>query len=91
MDELNRSRRDAGLPELKVEVIAPDVGGGFGTKILMFFPEEVLIPWAAIQLGRPVKWTEDRREHFISASQERGQLHQAEVAVDADGRILDAQ
>jgi aerobic carbon-monoxide dehydrogenase large subunit len=77
-----------GLPELKVEVIAPDVGGGFGTKILMFFPEEVLIPWAAMQLGRPVKWTEDRREHFISASQERGQLHQTSVAVDADGRIL---
>ena len=68
-----------GLPELKVDVIAPDVGGGFGTKILMFFPEEVLVPWAAMQLGRPVKWTEDRREHFIAASQERGQLHEAEV------------
>jgi carbon-monoxide dehydrogenase large subunit len=77
-----------GLPEFKVEVIAPDVGGGFGTKILMFFSEEVLIPWAAIQLGRPVKWTEDRREHFIAASQERGQVHDAEIAVDADGRIL---
>src|SRR5215213_6383626 len=77
-----------GLAELKVDVIAPDVGGGFGTKILMFFPEEVLVPWAAIQLGRPVKWTEDRREHFISASQERGQLHETEVAVDSDGRIL---
>jgi carbon-monoxide dehydrogenase large subunit len=77
-----------GLAELKVDVIAPDVGGGFGTKILMFFPEEVLVPWAAIQLGRPVKWTEDRREHFIAASQERGQLHETEVAVDADGRIL---
>jgi len=77
-----------GLPEFKVEVIAPDVGGGFGTKIMMFFAEEVLVPWAAIQLGRPVKWTEDRREHFISANQERGQLHSASVAVDADGRIL---
>ncbi len=77
-----------GLPELKVEVVAPDVGGGFGTKILMFFPEEVLIPWAAMQLGRPVKWTEDRREHFIAASQERGQVHDAAVAVDPDGRIL---
>ena len=77
-----------GLPELKVDVIAPDVGGGFGTKILMFFPEEVLIPWAAMQLGRPVKWIEDRREHFIAASQERGQQHDTEVAVDADGRIL---
>src|SRR5581483_8377353 len=71
-----------------VEVIAPDVGGGFGTKIMLFFPEEVLVPWAAVQLGRPVKWIEDRREHFVSANQERGQLHEASVAVDADGRIL---
>jgi carbon-monoxide dehydrogenase large subunit len=77
-----------GLPEFKVEVIAPDVGGGFGTKIMMFFAEEVLVPWAAMRLGRPVKWTEDRREHFVSANQERGQAHTARVAVDKDGRIL---
>ena len=77
-----------GLPEFKVEVIAPDVGGGFGTKIMLFFAEEVLVPWAAIRLGRPVKWTEDRREHFISANQERGQQHTARVAVDAEGHIL---
>jgi aerobic carbon-monoxide dehydrogenase large subunit len=77
-----------GLAEFNVEVIAPDVGGGFGTKIMMFFPEEVLVPWAAMQLDRPVKWTEDRREHFISANQERGQSHSARVAIDADGRIL---
>jgi carbon-monoxide dehydrogenase large subunit len=77
-----------GLPEFKVEVIAPDVGGGFGTKIMLFFPEEVLVPWAAMQLGQPVKWTEDRREHFVAANQERGQSHIARVAVDADGHIL---
>jgi carbon-monoxide dehydrogenase large subunit len=77
-----------GLPEFKVEVIAPDVGGGFGTKIMLFFPEEVLVPWAAMQLGQPVKWTEDRREHFVAANQERGQAHTARVAVDADGHIL---
>ena len=77
-----------GLPEFKVEVIAPDVGGGFGTKIMLFFAEEVLVPWAAMQLRQPVKWTEDRREHFISANQERGQLHTARVAVDAGGCIL---
>lgn len=77
-----------GLPEFKVEVVAPDVGGGFGTKIMMFFPEEVLVPWAAIRLGQPVKWTEDRREHFIAANQERGQAHTARVAVDASGHIL---
>jgi carbon-monoxide dehydrogenase large subunit len=80
-----------GLPEFKVEVIAPDVGGGFGTKIMMFFPEEVLVPWAAIQLGQPVKWTEDRREHFIAANQERGQQHTASIAVDTEGRILGIQ
>jgi carbon-monoxide dehydrogenase large subunit len=77
-----------GLPEFKVEVIAPDVGGGFGTKIMLFYPEEILVPAAAIRLGRPVKWIEDRLEHLASASQERGQLHEAEVATDAAGRIL---
>jgi carbon-monoxide dehydrogenase large subunit len=77
-----------GLPEFKVEVIAPDVGGGFGTKIMLFFAEEVLVPWAAMQLQQPVKWTEDRREHFISANQERGQQHMARVAVDQQGRIM---
>jgi aerobic carbon-monoxide dehydrogenase large subunit len=77
-----------GLPEFNVDVISPDVGGGFGTKIMMFFAEEVLVPWAAVQLRRPVKWTEDRREHFISANQERGQQHTARVAVDESGVIL---
>ena len=77
-----------GLPEFNVEVIAPDIGGAFGAKIMLFYPEEILVPHAAIQLGRPVKWIEDRREHFTSASQERGQLHRIEVAVDETGRIL---
>jgi aerobic carbon-monoxide dehydrogenase large subunit len=76
------------LPEHKVRVIAPDVGGGFGTKIMMFYPEEILTPFAAIQLGRPVKWIEDRREHFISANQERSQLHQVEYAFDDQGILL---
>jgi carbon-monoxide dehydrogenase large subunit len=77
-----------GLPEFSVDVIAPDIGGGFGTKIMLFYPEEILVPVAAIRLGRPVKWTEDRREHFIAANQERGQIHEVEVAVDGEGRIL---
>ena len=77
-----------GLPEFKVEVIAPDVGGGFGTKIMLFYPEEILIPAAAIRLGRAVKWIEDRAEHLTSSSQERGQLHEVEVATDEAGRIL---
>src|SRR5947199_1712757 len=84
----NGLARIFGLPEFNVEVIAPDTGGGFGTKIMLFYPEEILVPYAAMRLGRPVKWTEDRLEHFVSASQERAQLHDVEVACDADGRIL---
>jgi Aerobic-type carbon monoxide dehydrogenase, large subunit CoxL/CutL homologs len=76
------------IPLDQLEVSAPDVGGGFGTKIMLFYPEEVLVPYAARRLGRPVKWSEDRWEHFISANQERGQHHQAVVAFDDDGRIL---
>jgi aerobic carbon-monoxide dehydrogenase large subunit len=84
----NGLARMFGLPEFNVEVIVPDVGGGFGTKIMMFFPEEILVPHAAITLGCPVKWTEDRREHLIAANQERGQIHEVEVGVDAEGRIV---
>ncbi|GAC1382540.1 MAG: xanthine dehydrogenase family protein molybdopterin-binding subunit [Ktedonobacteraceae bacterium] len=76
------------LPEHKVRVIAPDVGGGFGTKIMLFYPEEILTPFAAIQLGRPVKWIEDRRENFISSNQERGQTHEVEYAFDDQGILL---
>jgi len=76
------------LPEHKVRVIAPDVGGGFGTKIMLFYPEEILAPFAAIQLGKPVKWIEDRRENFISSNQERGQIHEVEYAFDDAGVLL---
>ena len=77
-----------GLSEYQVQVIAPFVGGGFGPKIMMFYPEEVLIPWLAIQLKRPVKWIEDRQENFFATTQERGQIHDAELAVTKSGRIL---
>ncbi|HET7233897.1 MAG TPA: xanthine dehydrogenase family protein molybdopterin-binding subunit [Longimicrobium sp.] len=77
-----------GLMQSQVRVVAPFVGGGFGPKIMMFYPEEVLVPWAAMKLGRPVKWAEDRQENFYATTQERGQVHDAEMAVDADGRIL---
>lgn len=77
-----------GLMQSQVRVVAPFVGGGFGPKIMMFYPEEVLVPWAAMKLGRPVKWTEDRQENFYATTQERSQVHDAEMAVDADGRIL---
>ena len=68
-----------GLPESDVDVIAPDVGGGFGPKIMLFYPDELLVPFAAMQLGRPVKWTEDRQEHFTAVNHERGQVHEVEV------------
>jgi carbon-monoxide dehydrogenase large subunit len=77
-----------GLPADKVRVTAPDVGGGFGVKIMLFYPDEVLVPLAAMRLGRPVKWIEDRREHMTAANHERGQLHDITIALDADGRIL---
>ena len=77
-----------GLLESQVRVIAPFVGGGFGPKIMMFYPEEVLVPWAALRLGRSVKWTEDRQENFFATTQERGQIHDAELAVTKDGKIL---
>ena len=77
-----------GLSKHQVRVIAPSIGGGFGPKIMMFYPEEVLVPWLAIRLGRPVKWIEDREESFYATTQERGQIHDAEIAVDGEGRIL---
>ena len=77
-----------GLPLGKVECVAPMVGGGFGVKIMHPWPEEVLVPWAAMRLGRPVKWAEDRREHFVSSAHERGQLHQVRVGFDDEGRVL---
>ena len=77
-----------GLGERDVRVVAPFVGGGFGCKVLMYYPEELLVPWAALQLGRAVKWIEDRGEHFLATTQERGQIHEAEMALDQDGRIL---
>jgi aerobic carbon-monoxide dehydrogenase large subunit len=77
-----------GLSERQVRVIAPFVGGGFGPKIMLFYPEEVVIPWAAKKLNRPVKWIEDRLEHFFATTHERGQTHDAEIALDGDGRIL---
>ncbi len=77
-----------GLGERQVRVIAPFVGGGFGPKIMLFYPEEVVIPWAAMRLDRPIKWIEDRLEHFFATTQERGQTHDAEIALSGDGRIL---
>lgn len=84
----NGLARMLGLSESQVRVVAPFIGGGFGPKIMMFYPEEVLIPWIAMQLKRPVKWIEDRWENFFATTQERGQIHEAEIALTADGHIL---
>lgn len=80
-----------GLSERQVRVIAPFIGGGFGPKIMMFYQEEVLVPWAAMKLNRPVKWIEDRAENFVATTHERGQIHDAEIVFDKDGHILGVQ
>ena len=74
-------------PEHKLRVIAPDVGGGFGSKIYVY-PEEVVALWAAKRVGRPVKWVSDRSEAFLSDAHGRDHVTHAEMAFDGDGKIL---
>ena len=76
------------IDEDRIRVIAPNVGGGFGQKIMMFHPDEILVPYAAMQLDRPVKYIEDRVENFIGASQERAQIHEISLAAKKDGTVL---
>jgi carbon-monoxide dehydrogenase large subunit len=76
-----------GLPAHKIRVIAPDVGGGFGTKATGY-PEDLLIPAAAIACRRPVKWTEDRREHMMAAAHARHQVHDIEIGARRDGTMM---
>jgi aerobic carbon-monoxide dehydrogenase large subunit len=75
------------LPELKVRVLAPRIGGGYGQK-WSFYPEEVLIPLLSILTRRPVKWVETRREHMVATIHAREQIHRIEAAVSKDGAIL---
>ena len=70
-----------------IRVIAPDVGGGFGPKAI-FYGEDAVVAAAALRLKRPVKWIEDRREHFLSTTQERDQYWELEIALDADAKLL---
>jgi carbon-monoxide dehydrogenase large subunit len=77
-----------GLSENQVRVIAPFIGGAFGPKMMMFYPEEMLIPWVSMKLCRPIKWIEDRRENFYATTSEREQYHDVEMALKKDGRIL---
>ena len=76
-----------GLPEHKVRVIAPDVGGGFGSKIYLY-AEDVVVTWAAKQLNRSVKWTAERSESFVSDAHGRDHVTTAELAMDKDGKFL---
>ena len=73
-------------PEHKLRVIAPDVGGGFGSKIFIY-PEEVVCLWAARKVGRPVKWVAERSEAFLTDAHGRDHVTHAEMAFDADGKV----
>jgi carbon-monoxide dehydrogenase large subunit len=75
-----------GRDENRLRVVTPDLGGGFGPK-LVSYPEDVVLCIAALVTGRPVKWIEDRREHFIATTQERDQYWEVEIAVDDGARI----
>ncbi len=75
------------IPEHKLRVYAPDVGGGFGSKIF-HYAEEALVTWASKRIGRPVKWTSERSEAFLSDAHGRDHVTHAEMAFDADGRAI---
>ena len=75
-----------GIPEHKVRVVSPDVGGGFGSKIF-HYAEEVIVTWASRRIGRPVKWTAQRSESFVTDAHGRDHATKAEMGFDADGKI----
>lgn len=76
-----------GRPIEEIRFIEPSVGGGFGPRG-EFYPEDFLIPWLALRVGRPVKWVEDRWESFVAMNHSREQVAELELAADADGRLL---
>ncbi|MBM3570297.1 MAG: xanthine dehydrogenase family protein molybdopterin-binding subunit [Alphaproteobacteria bacterium] len=75
------------LPESKVRVVAPDVGGGFGSKIF-HYAEEAVLTWAAKKIGKPIKWTSDRAEAFLTDAHGRDHVTKAELALDKSGKFL---
>ena len=75
------------LPEERIRVMVPDVGGGFGVKGHVY-PEEILVPAVARRLDRPVKWVETRHEHCLTAAGDRDQVHEARIGLERDGRIV---
>ena len=76
-----------GIPEHKLRVIAPDVGGGFGSKIFCY-NEETMVTWASSRVGRPIKWTAERSESFQTDAHGRDHVTHAELALDKDGKFL---
>ena len=76
-----------GIPEHKLRVVAPDVGGGFGSKIFVYAEETVLV-WASKRVNRPIKWTADRTEAFLSDAHGRDHVTKAQLAMDKDGKFL---
>jgi len=75
------------IPAHRIRFVEPDVGGGFGVRG-EFYPEDFLVPWAAIRLGKPVKWIEDRREHMVAANHSRQQIHDVELGATKEGRLI---
>ncbi len=75
------------IPEAKLRVVAPDVGGGFGSKIY-HYAEEAIVTWASAKVKRPIKWTADRTESFMSDAHGRDHVSEAQLALDASGKIL---
>lgn len=84
----NSIARYLGLMENQIRLMNPDIGGGFGPKIMSSQIDDVIIPWIAMKLKRPIKWMEDRRENFLGTTSERDQVHYAEIALKKDGTIL---
>ena len=76
-----------GMEERRIRCVLPDVGGGFGVKCDIY-PEDIVIPLAATRLNRPVKWIEDRREHFLGSAHSREMTFELELALKSDGTIL---
>lgn len=77
-----------GLLENQIRMMNPAIGGGFGPKIMSSQIDDVVVPWIAMKLGRPIKWFEDRRENFLGTTSERDQVHYAEIAFKNDGTVL---
>src|SRR5439155_20479970 len=75
------------MPEHSVRVVTQDIGGGFGPKAIIY-AEDILVPFLARALGRPVRFVETRREHLLAVTQERDQWHDVEVALTLEGRIV---